>query len=187
MPTYRSLVQRGPLLLFAPGRTRSVARDGGRAGDWLAEGGGERRSDSGGSRFSIYSFHLYWSAHGWRASTQGSKVIKLFYYQLPKHNLLIEKHHCAPATMGFPSQFTEGNWLLALMRLEPVQSTRQTQEWSEASWMRNPLWWQIILFNSSKDSKNRAIPQDLKLINLKVGECNYQKRSICKPLQGLQD
>lgn len=49
MPTYRSLVQWGPLLLFAPCRTRSVARKGGRAGYWLTEVGGERRSDSGSS------------------------------------------------------------------------------------------------------------------------------------------
>lgn len=71
MPTYRSLVQRGPLLFFAPCRTRCVTRDGGRAEDWLAEGGGERSSHSGGSWFSTYSLHLYWSAHGWRAPTQG--------------------------------------------------------------------------------------------------------------------
>lgn len=73
MPTYRSLVQRGPLLLFAPCRTWCVAGDWGRAGDWLAEGGGERSSSRRGSCFRIYSFHLYWSAHGWGAPTQGMK------------------------------------------------------------------------------------------------------------------
>lgn len=133
MPTYRSLIQRGPLLLFAPCHTGSVARNGRRAGNWLAEGRGDRSSKRGGSWFSIFSLHLYWHAHGWRATDGGRKELNNSTTKNTQTQICWKTFHCQPAPTWFHSNSQKGGfWQRFIWNLiHPCQ----TQGWSKATWM----------------------------------------------------